>query len=228
MKGGRQGADDEGGSEQLPEGARAPRAPEPRRIFLTGGPRDQCRWRCSSTAVLNADLTVRSVKRQDRPVQAMCDVWRSAAAGIQDVTIASEMLGGAGRMPGRECGQLCSSTAGLDTDLLMRRGAVLRVEAEARATTAQEQAKPRIYSTCTRERQGQVSASICGLHSCSRLCANAAWGTLEETRPSSGHDTHANCGTDAGWCLLETETQRPAAKTHSAASWLARRGLRHA
>ena len=143
-----------------------------------------------------------------------------AAAGPDD---AEGVLGGAGRMPGRECGQLCSSTAGLDTDLLMRRGAVRRVEAEARATTAQEQAKPRIYSTCTRERQGQASASICGLHSCSRLCANAAWGTLEETRPSSGHDTHANCGTDAGWCLLETETQRPAAKTHSAASWRARR-----
>ena len=143
-----------------------------------------------------------------------------------DAAGASDVLGGAGRMPGRECGQLCSSTAGLDTDLLMRRGAVRRVEAEARATTAQEQAKPRIHSTCTRERQGQASASICGLHSCSRLCANAAWGTLEDRRPSSGHDTRANCGTDAGWWLLETVTIGYAAETHSAASWLARRGLR--
>ena len=155
--------------------------------------------------------------------ELVCDVWRSAAAGIQDATIASEMLGGAGRMPGRECGQLCSSTAGLDTDLLMRRGAVLRVEAEARATTAQEQAKPRIHSTCTRERQGQASASICGLHSCSRLCANAAWGTLELSRPSSADGQRANCGADAGGCLLESQIERPAAKTHSAASWLARR-----
>ena len=144
----------------------------------------------------------------------MCDVWRSAAAGILDAEIASEMLGGAGRMPGRECGQLCSSTAGLDTDLLMRRGAVLRVEAEARATTAQEQAKPRIHSTCTRERQGQASASICGLHSCSRLRANAAWGTLELSRPSSADGQRATCGADAGGCLLESRTDGPAAKTH--------------
>ena len=32
-----------------------------------------------------------------------------------------------------------------------------------------------------------------------------------------------HCGADAGGCLLESQTERPAAKTHSVASWLARR-----
>ena len=53
-----------------------------------------------------------------------------------DAAGASDVLGGAGRMPGRECGRQCSSTAGLDADLLMRRGAVSRVEAAARATAS--------------------------------------------------------------------------------------------
>ena len=80
----------------------------------------------------------------------MRDVRRSAAAGILDAAVASDVLGGAGRMLGRECGRLCSSTAGLDTDLVMRRGAVLRVEAAARATTAHEQAKRRASIPCAR------------------------------------------------------------------------------
>ena len=52
------------------------------------------------------------------------------------VADASDVVVGVGRMPGVECGQLCSSTAGLDADLVMRRGAVSRVEAAARATAS--------------------------------------------------------------------------------------------
>ena len=63
-----------------------------------------------------------------------CDMRRSAA-GILDAATASDVIGGVWRMPGVECGQLCSSTAGLDADQVMRRGAVSRVEAVARATT---------------------------------------------------------------------------------------------
>ena len=61
----------------------------------------------------------------------MCDVRRSSAAGMLHVADASDVVGGVGRVPGVECGQLCSSTAGLDADLVMRRGAVSRVEAAA-------------------------------------------------------------------------------------------------
>ena len=78
---------------------------------------------------------------------------RSAAAGILDAATASDVIGGVWRMPGVECGQLCSSTAGLDADLLMRRGAVSRVEAAARATASRGrpiQAKRRASIPCAR------------------------------------------------------------------------------